>query len=85
MISQPHNELERIATTEDLHISPFREGSAMEDTPKWIWSVAVEGGVDDRIDDAYRIKYRGSAYLALTVSERARSATVWGAPREASS
>jgi hypothetical protein len=37
---------------------------------------AVEGSILDRIDAAYRVKYRGSAYLEAMVSARARSATV---------
>jgi len=36
----------------------------------------VEGPVGDRIDDAYRTKYKGSPYLASMISQRARSATV---------
>lgn len=31
------DELQRISTNDDLHISPFRE----DGTPTWIWSVAV--------------------------------------------
>jgi hypothetical protein len=42
----------------------------------------VEGGLNDRIDDAYREKYRGSPYLEPMISERARSATVRVRPRE---
>jgi hypothetical protein len=36
----------------------------------------VEGDINDRIDDAYRAKYKGSPYLKPMVSLRARSATV---------
>jgi hypothetical protein len=36
----------------------------------------VEGPVNERIDEAYRAKYRGSPYLNPMVSARARSATV---------
>jgi len=42
----------------------------------------VGGKVQDRIDDAYRTKYRGSAYLKPMIGTRARSATVKLAPRE---
>jgi hypothetical protein len=42
----------------------------------------VEGPVNDRIDEAYRAKYRGSPYLAPMVGARARSATVKVVPRE---
>jgi hypothetical protein len=37
---------------------------------------AVEGPINERIDDAYRAKYGGSPYLAPMISERARAATV---------
>jgi hypothetical protein len=36
----------------------------------------VAGSINDRIDEAYRAKYRGSPYLNDMISERARSATV---------
>jgi hypothetical protein len=35
------DELRKIAETDDLHISPFREDGATYGTPTWIWSVAV--------------------------------------------
>lgn len=41
----------------------------------------VEGPINDRIDDAYRAKYKRSPYLAPMISEQARSATVQIAPR----
>jgi hypothetical protein len=37
---------------------------------------SVEGRINDRIDDAYRTKYRGSPYLEPMIGPRARSATV---------
>ena len=43
----------------------------------------VEGPINDRIDDAYRAKYRGSPYLDPMIGARARSATVKVIPREA--
>jgi hypothetical protein len=39
------DELRRIAETDDLHISPFREDGVADGTPAWIWSVAVDGGL----------------------------------------
>ena len=42
----------------------------------------VNGPINDRIDDAYRAKYRGSPYLKSMVGARARSATVKITPRE---
>lgn len=112
------DELERIAATDDLHISPLRDDGVTLGTPTWIWSVvadgalyvrgynglqsrwyqaairqragriaaagmtrdvtfeAVEGTVNDRIDDAYRAKYSTSPYLAPMIAVRARAATV---------
>jgi hypothetical protein len=37
---------------------------------------AVDGPINDRIDDAYRAKYGNSQYLAPMISARARGATV---------
>ena len=42
----------------------------------------VEGAIQDRIDDAYRSKYRASEYLSPMTGTRARSATVKVMPRE---
>ena len=42
----------------------------------------VEGTINDRIDKAYRVKYRDSTYLAPMVGARARSATVKITPRD---
>ncbi|QKD02608.1 DUF2255 family protein [Mesorhizobium loti] len=43
---------------------------------------AVEGTVNDRIDDAYRAKYAASPYLAPMIAPRARAATVRITPKE---
>jgi hypothetical protein len=124
MTTWPKGELSKIAGTDDLHISPFREDGKTYGTPTWIWSVVVgddlyvrayngkssrwyqsalrqkagritaagmtkevsfepiEGGINDRIDDAYRTKYKGSPYLSPMISTRARSATVKVMPRD---
>ena len=34
-------ELAKIATTDDLHISPLRDDGRTYGTPTWIWSVVV--------------------------------------------
>ena len=117
------DELQKIAKTDDLHISPFREDGVTYGTPTWIWSVVVEdslyvrayngresswykaamgqkagritaagitkevvfepvsGKINDSIDEAYRLKYRGSRYLHGIIGERQRSATVKITPR----
>lgn len=111
-------ELQKIAETDDLHISPFREDAQTYGTPTWIWSVVVDdalyvrayngqnsrwyqaamrqkggrisaagmtkevsfvpvdGAINDRIDDAYKAKYKGSPYVKPMISTRARGATV---------
>jgi hypothetical protein len=111
-------ELRKIAETDDLHISPFREDGKTYGTPTWIWSVVVDdalyvrgyngqksswyqaaarqkagritaagmtkevafeltdGPINDRIDDAYRAKYKGSPYLKPMIEAGARAATV---------
>ena len=45
----------------------------------------VDGPINDRIDDAYRVKYHGSPYLSPMIGARARSATVEVTPRGADS
>ena len=117
------DELCKIAETDDLYISPFRNDGVTYGTPTWIWSVAVDGAlyvrgyngqnsrwyqaavrqkagriiaagmtkevtfdpvedsINDRIDNAYRAKYRGSQYLNPMIGARARSATVKVMPR----
>jgi hypothetical protein len=42
----------------------------------------VDGPINDRIDEAYRAKYRGSPYLAPMIGARARAATVRITPRD---
>jgi hypothetical protein len=44
---------------------------------------AVEGPINDLVDEAYRSKYRGSPYLGPMIGARARSATVRVMPQEA--
>jgi len=45
----------------------------------------IEGLISDRIDNAYRMKYRGDPYLNSMISARARSATIKITPRQADS
>ena len=45
----------------------------------------VDGKISDRIDDAYRTKYKGSPYLSPMIGARARAATVRIMPRDAKS
>jgi hypothetical protein len=124
-LSWPKDTLEKIAATDDLHISPYRADGITYGTPTWIWSVVVdgvlyaraysgrdsrwyqaalrqkagrisaagmtldvsfepiEGPINDRIDDAYRAKYRGNPYLRPMIGVHARAATVQIGPRNA--
>jgi hypothetical protein len=41
MSAWSRDELRKIAETDDLHISPFREDGRTYGTPTWIWSVVV--------------------------------------------
>jgi hypothetical protein len=45
MTTWSKDELQKIADTDDLHISPFREGGKTYGTPTWIWSVVVDGAL----------------------------------------
>jgi len=38
-------ELDKIAASDDLHISPFHEDGVTYGTPNWVWSVAVDGAL----------------------------------------
>jgi hypothetical protein len=42
-ISWAPNELQKIAASDDLHISPLRNDGVTYGTPTWIWSVVVDG------------------------------------------
>ena len=42
----------------------------------------TEGAINDRVDAAYRTKYRSSPYLAPMIGERARAATVKVTPAQ---
>ena len=42
---------------------------------------AAEGPINDRVDDAYRTKYKGSPYLNPMIGAKARAATVRIVPR----
>ncbi len=45
MATWSKDELHRIAETDDLHISPFREDGVTFGTSTWIWSVAVDNAL----------------------------------------
>ncbi|MEZ5404583.1 MAG: DUF2255 family protein [Bryobacteraceae bacterium] len=78
-------ELNTIAHTDDLHISPLRDdGTTYGTTAGLTKEVAFEpagGTVNERIDEAYRAKYQGSPYLSAMIGPRARAATAKVLPR----
>ena len=68
MSSWRKDELKKIADTDDLHISPFREDGMTYGTPTWIWSVVVD-------DSLYVRAYNGTAsrwYKAAMQQTRGR-------------
>lgn len=70
-------ELRRIAQTDDLHISPFREDGKTYGTPTWIWSVVV--------DDALYVRaYNGqsSRWYKAAMGQKAGRITAGGTTKE---
>ncbi|GIO54584.1 DUF2255 family protein [Paenibacillus cineris] len=70
-------ELNRIAESDDLHISPFREDGVTYGTPTWIWSVVVG-------DSLYVRAYYGqnSRWYQAAVQKKAGRITVAGMTKE---
>jgi hypothetical protein len=71
------DELQKIAETDDLHISPFREDGATYGTPTWIWSVVVG-------DALYVRAYNGqnSRWYKAAVQQMAGRITAAGMTKE---
>lgn len=68
MSSWRKDELKKIADTDDLHISPFREDGVTYGTPTCVWSVVVD-------DSLYLRAYNGTAsrwYKAAMQQKRGR-------------
>jgi hypothetical protein len=61
----------------------MRGASPPRASPKEVSFEAVEGSINDRIDEAYRAKYTKSPYLTPMIGERARAATVRIKPHRA--
>ncbi len=71
------NELKKIAESDDLHISPFREDGKTYGTPTWIWSVVV--------DDALYVRaYNGkeSSWFKAAMQQKAGRITAAGITKE---
>ena len=73
------NELRRIAETDDLHISPFREDGKTYGTPTWIWSVVVD-------DSLYVRAYNGqnSSWYRAALQQKAGCISAAGMTKEVS-
>ncbi|WP_158750306.1 DUF2255 family protein [Acidobacterium sp. S8] len=71
------DELTRIAGTDDLHISPFREDGLTYGTPTWVWSVIVE-------DQLFVRPYNGSSsrWYKAAMTRRAGRITAAGLTKE---
>lgn len=54
MSAWTQDRLQAIASSDDLHIAPFRDDGVTLGTPTWIWSVVVDG-------DLYVREYHGIA------------------------
>lgn len=73
------DELSKIAQSDDLHISPFREDGKTYGTPTWIWLVVV--------DDALYVRaYNGqnSRWYKAAMRQRAGRITAAGITEEVS-
>ncbi len=72
-------DLRKIAESDDLHISPFREDGVTYGTPTWIWSVVVDGAL-------YVRAYHGtkSRWYQAALRQRAGRITAGGITREVS-
>src|SRR6516165_3040838 len=71
------HELRKIAETDDLHISPFRDDGVTYGTPTWIWSVAVDGGLFVRAYNG-----RDSRWYRAAIRQRAGRITAAGITRD---
>lgn len=79
MTAWPKEELDRIAKSDDLHISPFRDDGKTYGTPTWIWSVVVD-------DALYARGYNGtdSTWYQAAVRQKAGRITAAGMTKEVS-
>jgi hypothetical protein len=73
------DELHKIAKSDDLHISPFREDRVTHGTPTWIWSVVVG-------DALYARGYNGqnSRWYQAAIRQKAGRITAAGMTKDVS-
>ena len=71
------NEIAKIAASDDLRVSPFREDGHTYGTPTWIWSVVVDG-------ELYVRPYNGasSRWYKAAMQQRAGKITAAGMTKE---
>jgi hypothetical protein len=77
MATWQEGELSKIAETDDLHISPFREDGVTYGTPTWIWSVVVDDGLYVRPYNAHN-----SRWYRAAVREKAGRISAAGLTKE---
>lgn len=70
-------ELMKIATADDLHISPFREDGVTLGTPTWIWSVVVDGALYVRAYNG-----RNSRWYQAAMTQKAGRVRVAGIEKD---
>lgn len=61
MTTWSSDELCKIADTDDLHISPFRDDGMTYGTPTWIWSVVVDDALYVRGYNGQNSRWYGAA------------------------
>lgn len=66
--------LNEIATSDDLHVAPFREDGATTGTPTWIWSVVVDG-------ELYVRAYNGTASRWYQAASKQKAGQITAAGR----
>jgi hypothetical protein len=71
------DELPKIAESDDLHISPFREDGKAYGTPTWIWSVVVDGELCVRAYNG-----QNSRWYKAAMRQRAGRITAAGMTKE---
>ena len=56
-----NDDLRKIASNDDLHISPFRSDGKTYGTPTWIWSVVVDGALYARAYNGLQSRWHQAA------------------------
>src|SRR3954462_3913702 len=61
MSTWPKDELQRVASIDDLHVAPFRDDGKTYGTPTWIWSVVVDGNLYVRAYNGTNSRWHAAA------------------------